>query len=156
MLKLATGALVLLTISCHTQPKERPKRGGLFGYSTPSKGLVWPAKGRLSSKFGRRGRGFHRGIDIKGPYGAPIRAAAKGKVTVVAWKRGYGKTVVIDHGSFKTLYAHLSRVYVNRGERVDRGERIGAIGSTGNSTGPHLHFEYILRGKKRDPLAVLP
>ncbi len=102
----------------------------------------------ISSGFGYRsdpftgGAAFHSGIDFKGPSGAPIYAAAKGKVAFAGRKQGYGKCVEINHGNgLTTRYAHMSRLGVAPGQAVDAGEKIGAIGSTGRSTGPHLHFE---------------
>jgi len=110
--------------------------------STPSR---WPIYGRIVSRFGYRvypWRGFHTGLDISGRYGSPIRTTADGTISFVGWKRGYGRTVVIKHGyGISTLYAHLSRYEVKRGQRVRKGQIICYVGNTGYVTGPHLHYE---------------
>lgn len=124
--------------------------------------LSIPAAGRISSGFGYRThpifrtRRFHAGLDFAGPTGTPIRAADDGVVIFSGWYGGYGNTVIIDHGNdITTLYGHASRLYVSEGQTVRRGEAIAAIGSTGLSTGPHLHFEVRRRGEPVDPLAFL-
>ncbi len=118
--------------------------------------LGWPASGPISSPFGPRGGGYHSGIDIGGNTGAPVVAAESGTVVMSQWYSGYGKCVDISHGEgVITRYAHLSRIEVNVGERVDRGELIGNVGTTGIATGPHLHFEVILNGQARNPLDYL-
>ncbi|MGO0123449.1 peptidoglycan DD-metalloendopeptidase family protein [Desulfothermobacter acidiphilus] len=120
-------------------------------------GLVWPASGPVTSPFGPRWGGFHTGIDIGAPYGAPVVAAAGGRVIRAGWYAGYGETVDIDHGGgVVTRYAHLSAIYVGVGEQVAQGQRLGCIGMTGRATGPHLHFEVICDGAPRDPLRYLP
>lgn len=125
--------------------------------------MVWPLKGRLVSGFGYRrhplwgGRHFHTGIDIGAPYGRPIRAADGGEVILSAWWDGYGKAVVIDHGSrTTTVYGHMSRIYAAKGDFVAKGQVIGLVGSTGYSTGPHLHFEVRKSGKPVSPFRYLP
>lgn len=113
----------------------------------------------LTSDYGPRrdpftgGYGWHGGVDLVAAYGAPIVAAAPGVVTFVGWKSGYGHTVEVDHGhGFSTLYAHLTgRFPVSVGDRVARGEPLGALGNSGRSTGPHLHFEVLLHGETYDP-----
>jgi murein DD-endopeptidase MepM/ murein hydrolase activator NlpD len=121
---------------------------------------VWPVVGKrsISSPFGWRrsplshGNGYHRGIDIRGPYGKPIVAAADGRVTYAGRDPGYGNLVVLNHGSgIYTWYGHLSRIHVRKGAEVARGERIGALGSTGQATGPHLHFEVRVNGVPVNP-----
>jgi murein DD-endopeptidase MepM/ murein hydrolase activator NlpD len=121
--------------------------------------LSWPTDGRPTSGFGSRMHPIHQevrhhaGIDIPGPTGQPILAAAAGTVRVAGTRGGYGLTVEVDHGDgLSTLYAHLSRIDVRVGQRVGEAERLGALGSTGQSTGPHLHFEVRERGVARDPL----
>ena len=111
---------------------------------------------RLSARYGQRGSrwssGRHTGLDFAAPAGRPVQAAQAGRVVAAGWHGPYGKSVVIRHGNgVATRYAHLSRITVGRGERVDAGQRIGRIGSTGNSTGPHLHFEVLRDGRHRDP-----
>ncbi|NBO31417.1 MAG: M23 family metallopeptidase, partial [Cyanobacteria bacterium WB6_1B_304] len=107
------------------------------------KGYIWPTKGSLTSGFGWRWGRMHRGIDIAGPVGTPIVAAAEGVVVTSGWNSGgYGNLVEIRHadGSL-TLYAHNQRILVEEGQRVTQGQLIAEMGSTGFSTGPHLHFE---------------
>lgn len=97
----------------------------------------------------------HLGVDYAAPTGTPVRTVADGVVSFSGWQNGYGKTIEIDHGNGKgTLYAHLSRQDVRKGSRVQQGQRIGAVGSTGWSTGPHLHFEFRVNGTHQDPLRV--
>jgi murein DD-endopeptidase MepM/ murein hydrolase activator NlpD len=111
--------------------------------ATPS---VWPTRGNIVSWFGYRSypwRGFHTGVDIDTWYGAPIRAAADGVVIHAGWgKNGFGRSVVIDHGyGLTSLYGHCSKLAIGIGTRVKKGQLIGFVGSTGLSTGPHLHFQ---------------
>jgi murein DD-endopeptidase MepM/ murein hydrolase activator NlpD len=97
----------------------------------------------------------HLGVDYAAPTGTPVRTVADGVVSFSGWQNGYGKTIEIDHGNGKaTLYAHLNRQDVRKGSRVQQGQRIGAVGSTGWSTGPHLHFEFRVNGTHQDPLRV--
>lgn len=118
--------------------------------------LSWPAGGRISSSYGYRGGEFHGGIDIAAGTGSPVCAAAGGRVVFAGWAGGYGKSVIIDHGNgLATRYAHLSRIYVSAGETVSRGETIGAVGSTGRATGPHLHFEVMVNGGRTNPYNYL-
>jgi murein DD-endopeptidase MepM/ murein hydrolase activator NlpD len=100
---------------------------------------------------------FHKGLDIGVVPGTPIRATAGGMVIVAGRKGGYGKTVVIDHlySGYTSLYAHLSRVFVARGEFVNDGEVIGLSGNTGRSTGPHLHYEVMRYGVPENPLPYI-
>ncbi|HHY91964.1 MAG TPA: peptidoglycan DD-metalloendopeptidase family protein [Firmicutes bacterium] len=123
----------------------------------------WPARGSITSRFGLRrspfGRSveFHEGVDISAPYGAPVRAAAAGRVVFAGWKNGYGRFVIIDHGyGFQTAYGHNSKLNVRVGQIVKKGDVIANVGSTGRSTGPHVHYEVIYQGQKRNPLQYLP
>ncbi len=125
--------------------------------------IIWPVLGRITSGFGSRThpisgqRDFHSGIDIAVPVGTEIRAAAPGKVITSDWRGGYGKTVIIDHGNnVKTLYAHNSKLKVSTGSNVYFGDVIALAGSTGVSTGPHLHFELIINGEEVEPRNYLP
>jgi len=122
-------------------------------------GYIWPAKVVLTSKFGPRWGRMHKGIDIAAPIGTPIFAAASGEVVSAGWNSGgYGNLVKIRHadGSI-TLYAHNSKLFVANGQYVDQGQQISAMGSTGRSTGPHLHFEvHPGGGSAVNPIAFLP
>ncbi|NLX92092.1 MAG: peptidoglycan DD-metalloendopeptidase family protein [Firmicutes bacterium] len=122
---------------------------------TPS---IWPAKGKITSRFGQRKSPFngqneiHYGLDIAAPHGTSIYAAADGKVIEAAYRRGTGYVIIIDHGyNFKTLYAHLARFNVSKGDVVKKGQVIGYVGSTGYSTGPHLHYEVHVKGVAVNP-----
>lgn len=124
--------------------------------------MLYPANARITSRFGWRvhpilgSRRFHAGIDFGASHGSTIRAADSGTVIFAGWYGGYGNAVVIDHGNgITTLYGHSSQLYVSEGQGVQKGQPIAAVGSTGLSTGPHLHFEVRLNGKPVDPLAYL-
>ncbi|MBV9719075.1 MAG: peptidoglycan DD-metalloendopeptidase family protein [Candidatus Eremiobacteraeota bacterium] len=118
----------------------------------------WPVTGTITSPFGWRsnpfggGPEFHQGLDIAAPTGTTVTAAAGGTVLMAQWYGGYGNYILIDHGGgYSTGYGHLSAMYVSSGQSVQRGQAIGAVGSTGQSTGPHLHFEVRIAGKPVDP-----
>ncbi len=121
-----------------------------------SKGdFIWPLASyrRISSFYGRRGWRMHKGIDITAPKGTGILAARGGKVIYSGWMRGYGRVVIIKHDrGFHTVYAHNSKNVVKKGEHVQRGQKIAKVGSTGNSTGNHLHFEIRIKDKTVDPM----
>jgi murein DD-endopeptidase MepM/ murein hydrolase activator NlpD len=146
----------------------RQLQGGTVNTPTQVSGkMAWPASGRISSPFGMRvhpifkTKRMHTGIDIAAGSGQPIVAAEAGKViyssaTTGSWMGGYGNTVIIDHGGgISTLYAHASKVLVKQGQTVTKGQNIARIGSTGNSTGPHLHFEVRVNGTPKNPLGWL-
>jgi murein DD-endopeptidase MepM/ murein hydrolase activator NlpD len=115
-----------------------------------------PVPGSVGDRFGPRGAAFHAGVDFPVGAGTPIGAAGRGCVQSVGLDAGYGKFVVVAHRAGMTsLYAHLARIQVSRGECLATGARIGTVGSTGNATGPHLHFELRLRGAAIDPLTGL-
>jgi murein DD-endopeptidase MepM/ murein hydrolase activator NlpD len=120
--------------------------------------LVRPLSGAIGSPFGPRGNRFHAGIDIVAAQGAPVAAAAPGRVVYAHFANGgWGNLVVILHADgVRSLYAHLSRIDVHRGERVAAGTRVGLAGATGEATGPHLHFEVRLGGAAVDPRTALP
>lgn len=114
---------------------------------------TWPVPGTVTSYFGPRRRGFHYGIDIAAPTGTPVAAADSGTAVYVGRLGGYGICVMVDHGGgIVTVYGHLSSASVKPGDEVSRGEPIGKVGSTGNATGPHLHFEIRQNGEAVDPL----
>jgi len=111
------------------------------------------SKADITSHFGPRWGRMHTGTDFGYPVGTPIYASESGTVILAGWNGGYGKCVIIDHGKgMQTLYAHQSKIHVTKGMKVVRGQRIGETGNTGNSTGPHLHFEVIINGNKVDPM----
>ena len=119
---------------------------------------AWPADGWITSRYGFRespilgAQTFHNGLDIAGPYGSPIRATADGVVISASYREAYGYAVELDHGfGFGTLYAHCSRLLVEEGQEVERGDVIARIGATGRATGPHLHYEV-----RRDGITVNP
>lgn len=116
------------------------------------KAFDWPAQGRISSPFGPRWGSMHNGMDIAVSTGTPIKAAADGRVTFAGWNGDYGILVIIDHGNgVETRYAHNSRLNVKVGQKVDRGQVVSYSGNTGNSTGPHLHFEIRQRNVPVNP-----
>jgi murein DD-endopeptidase MepM/ murein hydrolase activator NlpD len=128
------------------------------GDGTSTGSMVWPTSGGVSSPFGWRihpifhVRKFHTGIDIGAGYGQPIVAADGGTVIYATWMSGYGNTTIIDHGGgISTLYAHQSRILITSGP-VTKGQVVGYVGSTGYSTGPHLHFEVRVSGNPVDPM----
>jgi len=123
--------------------------------STPS---IWPTQGWVTSDFGVRldpynaDRSMHQGLDISTPHGQPVQTPSDGTVVFNGSEGGYGKVLVIDHGyGVKTRYAHLSEIVVRLGERVARGQKVAAVGNTGRSTGPHLHYEVRVNGIPENP-----
>ncbi|NLD46276.1 MAG: M23 family metallopeptidase [Clostridiaceae bacterium] len=123
---------------------------------------LWPTSGRISSNFGIRSDPFnfseksHEGLDIAGSHGQIIKASASGKVIHSDWYKNYGKTVIIDHGyGISTLYAHCSSLLVKEGQEVKKGDSISKVGSTGRSTGDHLHFEVRVNNSPVNPLEYL-
>jgi murein DD-endopeptidase MepM/ murein hydrolase activator NlpD len=135
-------------------PPERPFGGPVA--------FAWPVRGPITSPFGMRtdpvtGRyQLHSGIDIGAGYGVPIQASADGIVIYAGWYGGYGNAIILEHSSgLSTLYAHCSAMYVNEHQWIQRGQVIGAVGSTGWATGPHLHFEIRVNGVPVDPLSRL-
>jgi len=119
--------------------------------------FVWPVEGSVTSRFGPRGRDRHEGVDVAARRGATIRAAESGKVIHSGPLGAYGKVVIVKHaGNYRTVYAHARRLHVHKGEFVDRGQPIAEVGTTGNASGPHVHFEIRERQTARDPLLYLP
>lgn len=157
---LTIGAVLIVPEGDRTPPEQlvaAPSSRGGTGTSAPwrAAGFVWPSYGRLTQRFWLPA---HPAIDIGAPTGTPVVAADEGTVITAGWSPvGYGNLVVIRHNDgFVTLYAHLSRIDVSAGDYVARGQRIGAVGSTGRSTGPHLHFEIQSGGRAFNPLVYLP
>lgn len=148
-----------------SDPKEKVIQKGTGSYMVASRSggssvgsgsLQWPVQGRISSPYGKRGSGFHSGIDISAPSGRSIVAADGGRVTAAGWSGAYGNCIDIDHGNGKsTRYAHLSKISVGVGQNVNKGQTVGLVGSTGRSTGPHLHFEVRVNGSARNPMGYL-
>jgi murein DD-endopeptidase MepM/ murein hydrolase activator NlpD len=137
--------------------RSQSSQGSSGSASQPSaKGFIWPVRGTVTSGFGMRWGRLHAGIDIAAPMGTPVRAAQSGQVIFAGTQGGYGNLVLIAHGDgIVTAYAHLSSIGVGVNQFVDRGQIIGAVGSTGHSTGPHLHFEVRVNGRPVDPMAYL-
>jgi murein DD-endopeptidase MepM/ murein hydrolase activator NlpD len=125
---------------------------------------IWPVEGEMTDGFGGRrdpfggySTEFHPGQDIRAERGTPVVVAADGEVTFAGWKNGYGQMIEVDHGgSLATRYAHLSEIDVEVGHKIARGQLIGHVGSTGRSTGPHLHYEVRIDGESVNPLSYLP
>jgi len=118
--------------------------------------IQWPARGGLTSTFGRRWLQHHDGIDIAADEGAPIHAARAGRVVYAGWNGGYGLTVILAHGNgLQTLYGHASAIVVKPGQSVKVGQIIARVGSTGIATGAHLHFEFRINGRPVNPLRYL-
>ncbi len=146
--------------SSHGRGRRRPKPSPPDGSDeapTKEARFIRPvAKARITSRFGMRWGRHHDGVDFAAPMGTPIRAAADGVVIYSGTARGYGNIVLIKHDErFVTVYAHNRRNLVKKGQRVRQGQTIAELGSTGRSTGPHVHFEVRDRGKPKNPLFYL-
>ncbi len=145
--------------------KDAQGKGAYYGFDGKSKKRAFLASpvafSRVTSGFSMRLHPIlgswkqHKGVDLGAPSGTPVHAVGDGVVDFAGWQNGYGNVVEIRHGNDRsTLYAHLSRITVKRGEHVDQGEQVGAVGMTGWATGPHLHFEVKVHGVQHDPLAM--
>jgi len=145
--------------------KDENGRGGYYDLDGRSKRRAFLASpmefSRVTSGFAMRMHPIlkqwraHKGVDYGAPTGTPVRSVAQGTVSFAGQQNGYGKVVEIEHGNGKsTLYAHLSRIDVRKGQRIDQGDRVGAVGATGWATGPHLHFEFKVRGAQVNPLTM--
>lgn len=139
------------------------EEGRLAAQAHGSGQFMWPVNGEITSPFGWRVHPiwgtqiFHAGLDIGADYGEPVHAADSGTVVYAGWMGGYGNAVMIDHGGgLVTLYGHNSSITVGEGQQVGKGETIALAGSTGNSTGPHCHFEVRVHGEVTSPLQYLP
>ncbi|MEG4022929.1 peptidoglycan DD-metalloendopeptidase family protein [Microcoleus sp. S13C4] len=146
-------------VSPELPPLSNPDTYLPNGKKQSANGFIWPSKGVLTSGYGWRWGRMHKGIDIAGPIGTPVVAASDGVVTYAEWNDGgYGNLVEITHADgTETIYAHNSRILVQKGQKVAQGEQISEMGSTGFSTGPHLHFEIHPAGQGAiNPMAFLP
>ena len=150
-------ALAAQSAALAARIQEAQRGAGSTGSGAPSPaGFVWPCDGVVVSGFGMRWGRMHEGIDIGCAYGTPNRAAASGTVIYSGWLGGYGNLIVVDHGNgLSTAYAHASTLVAGVGQSVSQGETVSLVGSTGNSSGPHLHFEVRVNGSAVDPLAYL-
>jgi murein DD-endopeptidase MepM/ murein hydrolase activator NlpD len=145
----------MMQVAASTGGAVAPSGGGAPGAVTGG-GCLWPARGTVTSEYGSRWGRLHAGIDIAAPTGTPIWAAKAGTVVVAGVQGGYGNAVVVDHGGgMTTLYGHQSRIAARTGQQVSQGQLIGYVGNTGNSTGPHLHFETRYGGSARNPRGCL-
>lgn len=124
--------------------------------------FIYPIRGRLTSRFGYRydpftgRRSYHNGVDLAAPKGTPVKSTMGGKISFVGRSPVYGKYIIVTHaGGYQSMYGHLSRINVRRGQRVQQGSVIGAVGNTGRSTGPHLHFSMYKHGKLINPLRLV-
>ena len=121
-----------------------------------ARGFLWPARGQLTSRFGWRRWRHHDGIDIATPYGSPVYAARPGRVVFAGWYYAYGRAVIVDHGDgLQTLYGHASKLLVLTGQPVGQGQLIARVGTSGRSTGPHLHFEVRVNGRPVNPMRYM-
>ena len=159
------SAATLAALQSKTAKIERELR--MYEGFLRSNGVIpslWPVSGKLESgvggrrnPFGGRGWEYHEGQDIDAVYGTPVQATASGRVTIAGRQRGYGNVVYVDHGNgLSTRYGHLSEINVTVGQTVTRGQTIGLVGSTGRSTGPHLHYEVRINNQPVDPRQYLP
>ncbi|CAK7038786.1 MAG: hypothetical protein PETM_01616 [Petrimonas sp.] len=130
---------------------EKTLKNVPIGNPTPSDKII-SSYGYRRNPFTGRGAEYHSGIDIKGERGTPVKTTANGKVEVAGWYGGYGKCVIVKHeNKLKTLYGHLSEITVREGDEIESGQVIGRLGSTGRSSGPHLHYEIIKDDEKVNP-----
>jgi murein DD-endopeptidase MepM/ murein hydrolase activator NlpD len=149
-------ALAAESASLAASIRAAQKGSGSTGSGASASGLIWPVSGPVTSGFGMRWGRMHEGIDIAVPSGTPVHASASGQVIYAGWLGGYGNLLVIDHGDgLATAYAHNSSLPIGVGTSVAQGQVISISGSTGNSSGPHVHFEVRVNGTAVDPLAYL-
>jgi murein DD-endopeptidase MepM/ murein hydrolase activator NlpD len=155
-MQAASAAIAAKLRSAASSSTGGSSSGGGGGDTTPSSsGLIWPVSGPITSGFGWRWGRLHEGIDIGVGCGTPIHAAGSGTIVYAGWMDGYGNITIIDHGGgIATAYGHQSAIYVGGGS-VSQGQVIGAVGTTGHSTGCHLHFEVRVNGTPVNPLGYL-
>ncbi len=152
----AQSAALAASIAAAQRVPAPTSSGSAPAPTSSSGGLGWPVVGQVTSGFGGRWGRMHEGIDIAVPTGTPVHAAAAGTVIYAGWMSGYGNIVVIDHGNgLSTAYGHNSSLVVGQGSSVGKGFVIALSGSTGHSTGPHVHFEVRVNGSPVDPLGYL-
>ena len=155
---LFLGLNFLILSACATQSRVQKRKSAYVppAYQGPKNFMIWPLEGKITSRYGKRNGSFHHGIDIKGSKDENIYSVGRGTVVFSGWKKGYGRTVIVKHKHYKTLYAHCLRLKVKKGQRVRRGQSIATVGMSGRSSGYHLHFEYqTLGGKSQNPLLAL-
>ena len=161
--KLYIEPIKTVTIAKNANASSRAKSSGTVNTSTKIAGgkasigisLIRPVSGTITSRFGVRSNirsSSHTGLDIAAPTGTPVKAAASGTVTFSGWKGSYGNMLVISHGNgVQTYYGHCSKLYAKNGQTVSQGDVVASVGSTGNSTGPHLHLEIRVNGTAYNP-----
>lgn len=153
----ATRRLPVTVITPRSTSSARPAPVAAAGGGKGPRPFSWPVSGRVTSRFGKRSRGYHDGIDISARRGASIVAAGDGKVIFSDRLSGYGNVVIIEHASgYTTVYAHNDRNLVRKGARTRRGQKIATVGSTGREPGALLHFEVRKNNVARNPLYYLP
>ena len=156
-LQAQSAALAARIRAAQAAAAAQPSSSPVASVGSPSaSGLVWPVSGPVTSGFGWRWGRMHEGIDIAVPSGTPVVAAQSGTIIYAGWMGGYGNLVVVDHGAgLATAYGHNTSVAAGTGQSVARGQVIAYSGNTGNSTGPHVHFEVRVNGAPVDPLGYL-
>jgi murein DD-endopeptidase MepM/ murein hydrolase activator NlpD len=159
---LPTGARIVIPGAQHGPPSTSlaayvPSVPGAPDARALGLAFAWPVHGKLSSRYGWRHGSHHEGIDISARPGTPVRAAEAGRVVFSGRLGGYGQLVIVKHaGAYSTVYAHNRRNHVEKGQFVERGELLAEVGTTGNASGPHLHFEVRRDRAPEDPMGYLP
>ncbi len=146
----------LLAVSAQLASRIQSSQSGSVPVQPSGSGFIWPVSGPVTSPFGWRWGRMHEGIDIAVSSGTPVHASASGRVIYAGWMGGYGNLVVIDHGGgIATAYGHNTSIVVGTGSGVSQGQVVAYSGSTGHSTGPHVHFEVRVNGSPVDPMGYL-
>lgn len=154
---LARGDRLIIPGGIPASEPAAPAMVSVAASRTTAPDFLWPLHGRLTSSFGWRQERFHYGIDLAVPLGTPFCAAAAGQVVFASYRGSYGLLVEVDHGGgWLTRYAHAGSLLVQSGAEVVAGQVLGYVGLTGNTTGPHLHFEVASNGERVNPVSVLP
>ena len=150
------STLIILLLGLFACTSLQSDYSSEYSRSRIETGLMWPLKGKVTSHYGPRSGSFHHGVDIKGKKNTNIYSVAPGIVEFSGSMRGYGNTIIVRHEGFKTLYAHCFRLKVKKGQSVREGQSVGTVGTSGKSSGYHLHFEYrTLADNKKNPLHYL-